>query len=278
MCFFIDTADRDAHYAFLSFWQPPFDYYSSTAPAYHDFRVPFHFQNNQSPHHICPKASWVLVYPGVESCSFTGAWAGRCVIAHLDDCWRLFRRSRASSNRHGTADIVEQVRWRLVVSAFGLGAWYTNASTLVSGPLIYASSKSQHFIFIRRSILVSTPPLDRSISFSTATLYLCQMPIFKLQCELVSSKSSKAVYARMLIISLTKSLVSCSPNPCNSPIYAPPFYNLDPVLYVSHPAYCFVGANFELLVTYQSLDLFPHSIFISISLYVVRPFFHRRDL
>ena len=192
------------------------------------------------------------------------------MIAHLDDCWRLFRRSRASSHRRGTADIVEQVRWRLVVSAFGLGAWYTNASTLVSGPLIYASSKSHHFIFIGRSILVSTPPLDRSISFLTATLYLCQMPIFKP----LSSKSSKAVYARMVIIFLTKSFVSCSPNPCNSPIYAPPFYNLEPVLYVSHPAYCFVWANFE----HQSLDLFPHSIFISISLYVVRPFFHRIDL
>jgi hypothetical protein len=73
--------------------------YSSTAPAYHDLQVPFHFQNNQSPHHIRPKASWVLVYPGVESSSFTGVWAGRCVIAHLDDCWGLFRRFLASSPR-----------------------------------------------------------------------------------------------------------------------------------------------------------------------------------
>ncbi|EDR01721.1 uncharacterized protein LACBIDRAFT_310448 [Laccaria bicolor S238N-H82] len=31
--------------------------------------------------------------------SFTGAWAGRCVIAHLDDCWGPFRRSLASSDR-----------------------------------------------------------------------------------------------------------------------------------------------------------------------------------
>ncbi|EDR01752.1 uncharacterized protein LACBIDRAFT_310533 [Laccaria bicolor S238N-H82] len=38
-------------------------------------------------------------YPGVESRSFTGAWAGRCVIAHLDGCWGPFRRSRASSHR-----------------------------------------------------------------------------------------------------------------------------------------------------------------------------------
>ncbi|KIJ97362.1 hypothetical protein K443DRAFT_105811 [Laccaria amethystina LaAM-08-1] len=77
---------------------PSFDY-SSTAPAHHDSQVPFHIQNNQSPHHIRPKSSWVLVYPGVESSSFTGAWAGRCVITHLDDCWGLFRRSRASSHR-----------------------------------------------------------------------------------------------------------------------------------------------------------------------------------
>ncbi|KIJ99947.1 hypothetical protein K443DRAFT_101271 [Laccaria amethystina LaAM-08-1] len=38
-------------------------------------------------------------YPGVESRSFMGAWAGRCVIAHLDDCWGPSRRSRASSHR-----------------------------------------------------------------------------------------------------------------------------------------------------------------------------------
>ena len=37
-------------------------------------------------------------YPGVESRSM-GAWAGRCVIAHLDDCWGPFRRSQASSHR-----------------------------------------------------------------------------------------------------------------------------------------------------------------------------------
>jgi len=49
----------------------------------------------------------------------------------------------------GTADVVAQVKWWLVVSAFGLGAWYTDASTLVSAPLIYASSKYQRFIFIR---------------------------------------------------------------------------------------------------------------------------------
>ena len=84
----IDAAGRDSYSAFLSFWQPPFDY-SSTGLGHHDLQVPFHFQNNQSPHHICPKTSWVLVYLGVESCSFTGAWAGRCVIAHLDDCWGL---------------------------------------------------------------------------------------------------------------------------------------------------------------------------------------------
>ena len=38
-------------------------------------------------------------YPGVESRSLTGAWAGRCVIAHLDDCWGPSRRSLASSHR-----------------------------------------------------------------------------------------------------------------------------------------------------------------------------------
>ena len=38
-------------------------------------------------------------YPGVESSSFTGAWANRCVIAHLDDCWGPSRRSLASSHR-----------------------------------------------------------------------------------------------------------------------------------------------------------------------------------
>ena len=38
-------------------------------------------------------------YPGVESRSFMGAWAGRCVIAHLDVCWGPFRRSQASSHR-----------------------------------------------------------------------------------------------------------------------------------------------------------------------------------
>ena len=70
----IDAAGRDSYSAFLSFWQPPFDYLS-TGLAHHDLRVPFHFQNNQSPHHIRPKSSWVPVYLGVESCSFTGAWA-----------------------------------------------------------------------------------------------------------------------------------------------------------------------------------------------------------
>ena len=98
--------------AFLSFWQPPFDY-SSTGPAHHDLQIPFHFQNNQSPHHLRHKASWVLVYLGVESCSFTGAWAGRCVITHLDDCWGPSRRSQASFHWRGTADIVfvAQVKW-----------------------------------------------------------------------------------------------------------------------------------------------------------------------
>ncbi|EDR09293.1 uncharacterized protein LACBIDRAFT_318716 [Laccaria bicolor S238N-H82] len=65
---------------------PPFEY-SSTAPAHYHWRAPFQLQNNQSLRHICLKVSWVLVYPGVESRSFTGAWAGRCVIAHLDDRW-----------------------------------------------------------------------------------------------------------------------------------------------------------------------------------------------
>ena len=38
-------------------------------------------------------------YPGVESRSLTGSWAGRCVIAHLDDCWGPSRRSLVSSHR-----------------------------------------------------------------------------------------------------------------------------------------------------------------------------------
>ncbi|EDR01768.1 uncharacterized protein LACBIDRAFT_310423 [Laccaria bicolor S238N-H82] len=38
-------------------------------------------------------------YPGVESRFFMDAWAGRCVLAHLDDCWGLPRRSRASSHQ-----------------------------------------------------------------------------------------------------------------------------------------------------------------------------------
>ena len=83
LCVFLDIAFRDPC---LSFCQPPFDY-SSTVPTDHHWWAPFQLQNNQSLRHICLKASWVLVYPGVESCSFTGAWAGRCVIAHLDDRW-----------------------------------------------------------------------------------------------------------------------------------------------------------------------------------------------
>ena len=108
----IDSAGCDSYSAFLSFWQPPF-HYSSTGPAHHDLWAPFHFQNNQSPHHISLKASWVLVYLGVESCFVTGVWAGRCVIAHLDDCWGPSRRSQASFHRRGTADIVfvAQVKW-----------------------------------------------------------------------------------------------------------------------------------------------------------------------
>ena len=108
----IDTAGHDPYSAFLSFWQPPFDY-SSMGPAHHDFQAPFHFQNNQSPHHIRPKASWVLVYPGVESCSFTGVWAGRCVIAHQDDCGGPSQRSQASFHRRGTVNtvFVTQVKW-----------------------------------------------------------------------------------------------------------------------------------------------------------------------
>ena len=45
------------------------------------------------------KHSGYWCYPGVESRTFMGAWAGRCVIAHLDDCWGPFRRSQASSHR-----------------------------------------------------------------------------------------------------------------------------------------------------------------------------------
>ena len=108
----IYSAGRDSYSAFLSFWQPPF-HYSSMGPAHHDLRAPFHFQNNQSPHHIRLKASWVLVYLGVESCSFTGMWAGRYVIACLDDCWGPSRRSQASFHRRGTANIVfvAQAKW-----------------------------------------------------------------------------------------------------------------------------------------------------------------------
>ncbi|KIJ91327.1 hypothetical protein K443DRAFT_655045 [Laccaria amethystina LaAM-08-1] len=35
----------------------------------------------------CPKASWVLVLSRCGKSLLHGAWAGRCIIAHLDDCW-----------------------------------------------------------------------------------------------------------------------------------------------------------------------------------------------
>ncbi|EDR09540.1 uncharacterized protein LACBIDRAFT_318705 [Laccaria bicolor S238N-H82] len=56
------------------------------APTHYHWWAPFQLPNSQSLRDIFLKASWVLVYLGVESRSFTGAWAGRCVIAHLDDC------------------------------------------------------------------------------------------------------------------------------------------------------------------------------------------------
>ena len=42
--------------------------------------------------------------PGVESRSCTGAWAGRCVIAHLDDCWGPFEGLGHRLTGRGTAD------------------------------------------------------------------------------------------------------------------------------------------------------------------------------
>ncbi|KIJ97364.1 hypothetical protein K443DRAFT_253359 [Laccaria amethystina LaAM-08-1] len=111
-----------------------------------------------------------------------------------DDCWGLFRRSRASSHREWHRRYCRAGEVVIGCFCFWIGTWRTDASILVSAPLIYVSSKSQHFIFLRRSILVAHPlGLDRSISFLTATLYLCQMPTSKPQCELVSPKGSKAV-------------------------------------------------------------------------------------
>jgi hypothetical protein len=54
-----------SYYCFVSHLQAPFGCHQLVlSDAYYDRRAPFHSQNNQSPRHICPKASWVLVLPG----------------------------------------------------------------------------------------------------------------------------------------------------------------------------------------------------------------------
>ena len=71
-------------------------------------------------------------YPGVESRSFTGAWAGRCVIAHLDDCWGLS--SKVSGIVSPDVAPLTMVKRRLVVSVFDMGTWHGETLTMVSLP------------------------------------------------------------------------------------------------------------------------------------------------
>ncbi|EDR01713.1 uncharacterized protein LACBIDRAFT_332931 [Laccaria bicolor S238N-H82] len=72
-------------------------------------RVPFHSQNNQSPRHTCPKASWVLVLPGCGKSHLHGGVSG--IIS---------------------PDVapLTTVKRRLVVSAFELGTQHGGAFTL----------------------------------------------------------------------------------------------------------------------------------------------------
>ena len=67
--------------------------------AHYDRRVPFIRRTTARCTTRILKHPGYWCYPGVESRTFTGAWAGRCVIAHLDDCWGPFWRSQASSHR-----------------------------------------------------------------------------------------------------------------------------------------------------------------------------------
>ncbi|EDR00299.1 uncharacterized protein LACBIDRAFT_314548 [Laccaria bicolor S238N-H82] len=82
-------------------------------------------------------------YPGVESRSYTGAWAGRCVIAHLDDCWGPS--SKVSGIVSPDVAPLTTVKRRLVLSVFELGIQDADASTPASWPclLVFSSTSDQ---------------------------------------------------------------------------------------------------------------------------------------
>ena len=115
--------------------------------AHYNQRVPFHSQNNHSPHHTCPKASQVLVLPGCGKSHLHGS-VGR----QMRDCtpgWLLGAFSKVSGIVSPDVALLTTVKRRLVVSVFDMGTWHGETLTLVSPPSFYMILFKRDAIFTR---------------------------------------------------------------------------------------------------------------------------------